>query len=86
MIPCKQCPVFAICYNLEIIRCKILYKYICKISGGAHSGVKRDHIKEVYTLYNKYVNATTFQGYCIFISHTPREAVTASGRTSYYDF
>ena len=28
-IPCKQCPVFAICQSKEEIFCKLLYGYLC---------------------------------------------------------
>lgn len=84
-VPCPSCISFAICYNAERIKCKILYRFICYTQGGqGYGGIKPNALEEVHRVYGKYVYKTLFSKQTILLTHDPKK-VNTYGLDEYND-
>jgi len=78
-VPCPECISFAICYNAERIRCKILYRFICYTQGGSgYAGIRPNALEEVYRVYGRYVYKTMFDKSQILLTNDPKKVNTYS--------
>jgi len=65
--PCKECISFAICYNINPIRCEILYHFLCKTRTDPHAsrplydGQKSINVKTTEKLFNRTLSGTKIE-------------------------
>ena len=75
MIPCKQCIVFPICKRKEVIKCKLLYEYFCKIDRYDFIGYNRRLIEVVEKHFERFVSGTKMQSRIIYFTEDRKKAI-----------
>ena len=78
--PCEECISFAICYQKEVITCRLLYTFMCttKKSNDANHELEYCHYNKgtgriLHSLYNRYLARTYCGRYEITLSEKETE-------------
>lgn len=75
--PCEECISFAICYNIDQIKCEALYRFVSRTSSFIQSGVKKeiyvapilDTDEIIYQVYNRFLEGTTITHYKVILTN-----------------
>lgn len=82
--PCEECISFAICYNIEQIKCEALYRFVSRTSYFMHNGKKQELYIEplldtdeiIYQVYNRFLEGTTLPQYKVLLTRNRNMART----------
>jgi len=66
-IPCKECIVFALCYNRSRLHCQELYDFVCISNPQGFVAHDEKAAKQVFKLYKKSVISTLFDNHTVWI-------------------
>ena len=89
--PCERCISLAICYQLDVIECEDLYRYLCDVDSdlpkaSSFVGHKVGHGIPVLTLYNRYIEKTNIARYSITFADQMERRLDTLYRSRRYDY